>query len=83
MDLRITITDEDDAVLMDRLTIYQDGSDAAGVGRIKHWLVNTFSVENEPNIASDLDTLRDAIDCTDTPAWEALDRVGMAALKTN
>lgn len=45
MDLRITIKDENGDVLLDGMTIYQDGSDAGGVARIKGWLKKTFMVE--------------------------------------
>lgn len=45
MDLRITIEDENGDKLLEGLTIYQDGSDAGGVAKIKHWLLQTFAVE--------------------------------------
>ena len=67
MDLRITIEDEDGEKLMNGLTIYQDGSDAGGVAKIKHWLKETFHVEQtEDELSQALKVvIKEAIDILD------------------
>ena len=44
MDLRITIRDEDDLIL-DEVTIYQDGSDSDGAARVRAVIQDEFVVE--------------------------------------
>ncbi len=83
MDLRITIKDEDGAVLMDKLTIYQDGSDAAGVARIKYWLINTFIVEGEIRLEDDIEVIDNCLQSDDNEAHDAWDRIQQVLEKSN
>ena len=46
MDIRMVMIDENGDVL-DHLTIYQDGSDSEGVAKIREYLEENFTVEDD------------------------------------
>ena len=46
MDLRITITDENDEIL-ERVTVYQDGSDREGAAEIIELIEHRFETEDD------------------------------------